>query len=161
MSVCGFTRVVRAQRISSALYMSMSVSTAMASRMPWLHERRPNMKMRVVLVGSLGAMLMVTGCGPREPSPNTDVQTRIGAVTAARLINRYGPLEAFPPEVLGGERRTLALLFKDLATLRTDAPLFADVDELRWHGPTEAFEAWATKIGDARLLPRANSVQRP
>src|SRR5438045_9227893 len=85
----------------------------------------------------------------------------IGAVTAARLINRYGPLEAFPMEILGGERRTLALLFKDLATLRTDAPLFADVDELRWHGPTEALEAWAAKIGDARLLPRANSVQRP
>jgi 5'-3' exonuclease len=85
----------------------------------------------------------------------------IGAVTAARLVSRYGVLEDFPPEILSGERRTLALLFKDLATLRTDAPLFADVDQLRWHGPTDAFAAWAERIGDARLLPRSNSVQRP
>src|ERR1700694_535009 len=55
----------------------------------------------------------------------------IGAVTAAQLLNRYGGIEGFPPAVLG-ERRKLALLFKDLATLRTDAPLFGDVDELRW-----------------------------
>src|SRR5882762_244649 len=53
----------------------------------------------------------------------------IGEVTAARLINRYGAIEDFPPEVLG-ERRDLALLFKKLATLRTDARLFANVDEL-------------------------------
>ena len=84
----------------------------------------------------------------------------IGEVTAARLIGRYGALADFPPEVLSGERRALALLFKDLATLRTDAPLFADVEELRWRGPTAGFEAWTTRIGDARLLPRANSVQR-
>src|SRR5438067_13129664 len=50
----------------------------------------------------------------------------IGAVTAARLVGRYGPIEDFPPEILAGERRTLALLFKDRATLRTDAKLFAD-----------------------------------
>ena len=50
--------------------------------------------------------------------------------TAAQLINRYGPLENFGPEVLSEENRGLALLFKDLATLRTDAPLFDDVDEL-------------------------------
>ena len=82
----------------------------------------------------------------------------IGAVTAARLVNRYGPLEDFPPEILNGERRTLALLFKDLATLRTDAPLFADVDQLRWRGPTDAFAAWAERIGDARLLPRISAA---
>jgi 5'-3' exonuclease len=85
----------------------------------------------------------------------------IGAVGAARLLGRYGPIEDFPPEILSGERRALALLFKDLATLRTDAPLFGDVDELRWRGPTDAFAACAEQIGDARLLPRANSVQRP
>jgi 5'-3' exonuclease len=82
----------------------------------------------------------------------------IGEVTAARLVNRYGALEDFPPEILAGERRTQALLFKDLATLRTDAPLFADVDALRWRGPTDAFAAWAEKIGDARLLSRSKSV---
>jgi 5'-3' exonuclease len=79
----------------------------------------------------------------------------IGEVTAARLVGRYGAIEDFPPEALGGERRALALLFKDLATLRTDAPLFRDVEELRWRGPTPAFEAWAARIGEARLLPRS------
>ncbi|HEU4350282.1 MAG TPA: 5'-3' exonuclease H3TH domain-containing protein [Burkholderiales bacterium] len=53
----------------------------------------------------------------------------IGPVGAARLINQYGPIEDFPPTVLG-ERRDLALLFKNLATLRIDARLFDNVDEL-------------------------------
>ena len=78
----------------------------------------------------------------------------IGEVTAARLVNRYGAIEDFPPEILAGERRAQALLFKVLATLRTNAPLFADVEALRWRGPTAAFAAWAAQIGDARLLPR-------
>jgi 5'-3' exonuclease len=82
----------------------------------------------------------------------------IGDVTAARLVNRYGAIEDFPPQVLAGERRTLALLFKQLATLRTDAPLFPDVEALRWRGPTDAFGAWATRIGDARLLPSSLSA---
>ncbi len=77
----------------------------------------------------------------------------IGAATAARLLNRYGPIEAFPPEVLGSAR-DLALQFKDLATLRTDAVLFGDVDELRWQGPTAGFPAWADRMGDRRLLER-------
>jgi len=77
----------------------------------------------------------------------------IGAVTAARLLNQHGRIEDFPPTVLG-DSRDLALLFKDLATLRTDAPLFRDVDELRWRGPTSAFAAYADRLGDARLLER-------
>jgi 5'-3' exonuclease len=77
----------------------------------------------------------------------------IGPATAARLLNRHGIIEDFPPEVLG-DRRDLALLFKDLATLRTDARLFREVDELRWRGPTAAFAAYVERLGDARLLPR-------
>src|SRR5689334_16785544 len=77
----------------------------------------------------------------------------IGPKTAAGLLNRYGPIESFPPDVLQ-EHRDLALRFKDLATLRTDAPLFRDVDELRWRGPTPAFAAYAERLNDARLLPR-------
>jgi 5'-3' exonuclease len=76
-----------------------------------------------------------------------------GAKTAARLIERHGRLEDFPPEALGGDRER-ALLFKTLATLRTDAPLFGDVEELRWRGPTAAFAAAAERIGDARLTAR-------
>ena len=82
----------------------------------------------------------------------------IGEVTARRLINRYGAIEDFPPEVLTAERRELALLFKRLATLRTDAALFADVEALRWRGPTEGFDAWTARIGDARLLERSRKA---
>ena len=77
----------------------------------------------------------------------------IGAVGAARLIQEHGALEDFPAAVLG-KNRELALLFKDLATLRTDARLFANVEELRWRGPTDAFPAMAARIGDEKLLAR-------
>src|SRR5258708_24212762 len=60
----------------------------------------------------------------------------IGPKGAASLLLRYGRIEDFPAQVLG-ERRDLALLFKKLPTLRTDAPLVADVDEFHSHGPTE------------------------
>jgi 5'-3' exonuclease len=83
--------------------------------------------------------------------------SRIGRSTAARLLNRYGSIESFPPEELG-EHRELALRFKDLATLRTDAPLFRDADDLQWRGPTPAFAAWAERLGDARLLQRSLSA---
>jgi 5'-3' exonuclease len=83
----------------------------------------------------------------------------IGQITAARLLNQHGPIEAFPPAVLGGNR-DLALLFKDLATLRTDAPLFLHVDELRWSGPTDAFAAWVERLGEARLLERCLEAPR-
>jgi len=78
----------------------------------------------------------------------------IGPTKAARLLNRHGVIENFPPAVLGEDRRAAALLFKDLATLRTDACLFGDVDELRWRGPTNAFAACSERLGDARLLER-------
>jgi hypothetical protein len=71
------------------------------------------------------------------------------------MISQYGALEDFPAKALDGGRRERALLFKKLATLRTDAPLFSEVDELRWKGPAPAFAVWAERIGDAKLLPRA------
>jgi len=82
----------------------------------------------------------------------------VGPATASRMLNRYGPIEQFPPDVLGTENRELALLFKTLATLRTDAPLFADVDELRWRGPTSAFPAFAERIGEPRLVERCEKA---
>ncbi|MGD8496189.1 MAG: 5'-3' exonuclease H3TH domain-containing protein [Gemmatimonadales bacterium] len=82
----------------------------------------------------------------------------IGKVTAAKLLNRHGPIEEIPADVLDDERRDLALLFKDLATLRTDAPLFDDVEELRWRGPRDGFAAWAERKGDERLLARATEA---
>lgn len=83
----------------------------------------------------------------------------IGPATAARMINRYGAIEEFPADVLGDEKRAAALLFKQLATLRTDAPLFSDVDELRWRGPTPEFPAFAQRIGEPRLVERCEKVR--
>ena len=80
----------------------------------------------------------------------------IGAKTAARLLLQHGAIEDFPPSVLGANLEQ-ALLFKRLATLRTDAPLFRDVDELRWNGPTPAFESVAEKI-DPRLGTRVQAL---
>jgi 5'-3' exonuclease len=87
----------------------------------------------------------ISGCGPK---------------TAAQLINRYGPLENFAREALSEENRGLALLFKDLATLRTDAPLFDDVDELCWRGATDGFAEMAAKIESARLLTKIRQLEK-
>ncbi len=78
----------------------------------------------------------------------------IGPKGAASLIERYGSIEDFPSEALGAQK-SLALLFKRLATLREDAPLFADAAELRWRGITEKFASIAERVGDPKLIPRA------
>src|SRR3954454_11455512 len=62
----------------------------------------------------------------------------VGKVGAARMVERYGAIEDFPPNVLG-ESLERALLFKKLARLRTDAALFTDVESLRWNGPEPSF----------------------
>jgi len=50
---------------------------------------------------------------------------------------------------------------KRLATLRSDAKLFADIDELRWRGPTGAFSSCATELGFPSLADRASKSPRP
>ncbi len=82
---------------------------------------------------------------------------RIGAKGAAALLARYPRIEDFPPDVLG-ERKELALLFKTLATLRSDEPLFGDVDELEWHGPGPEFAAYCKKLGAPELVERAEKA---
>ena len=86
----------------------------------------------------------ISGCGPK---------------TAAQLINRFGALEDFPPDALNDEKRGLAVLFKELATLKTDAPLFEDVDELQWRGATSEFEAVTKKIENPRLLMKVRKLE--
>lgn len=83
----------------------------------------------------------------------------LGAKTAATLLNRHGPIEDFPVDTLREDNRDRALLFKNLATLRIDAPLFDDVDQLRWSGATPAFASMTEKIGDARLATRVGKLQ--
>ncbi|HKR14783.1 MAG TPA: 5'-3' exonuclease H3TH domain-containing protein [Pyrinomonadaceae bacterium] len=87
----------------------------------------------------------IAGCGPK---------------TAAQLINRYGAIEDFPPDTFNEENRAFALLFKDLATLRTNAPLFDDVEELRWRGPDPGFAEVAGKIENQRLLQRVRKLAK-
>jgi 5'-3' exonuclease len=84
----------------------------------------------------------------------------IGEVGAARLIRQHGAIDDFPPHVLG-QQRDRALLFKKLATLRTDAKLFNDVEELKWRGPTGVFGETARQLGDERLLARATGIPTP
>ena len=91
----------------------------------------------------------ISGCGPR---------------TAAALINRYGPIEKFPDNVLlktdEVNKRELALLFKDLATLRTNIPLFKGVEPLRWQKPLPSFKSVADKIDEPRLAERIQKLQQ-
>lgn len=81
----------------------------------------------------------------------------IGAKGAASLLSRYGKIETFPPNVLG-ENQKLALVFKDLATLRTDANLFDNVDALKWRGPTDGFASVCEQIEAPELLERASRL---
>jgi len=98
-----------------------------------------------------------------------------GAVSAATVLARYRHLEHVPKlatewdvSVRGAlrlattlaEQRERALLFRELATLRTDAPLGVDVDALRWRGPRAGFTAWATRRGAPQLHARAAALAR-
>lgn len=100
-----------------------------------------------------------------------------GARSAAAVLARFGRLEAIPddwhewhvnaarPGMLAtvlARDRALALLFRELATLRTDIPLFQSVDELRWRGPTPAFAPLARRLDadGAATAPDAASSSR-
>ncbi len=82
-----------------------------------------------------------------------------GPKTAADVLNRFHHIEELPDNVLK-DQRELALLFKQLATLRIDAPLFDTVDELAWHGPDADFADYVEKMEDTRLLKRAAKAYR-
>ena len=87
-----------------------------------------------------------------------------GAKSTAAVLAKFGHLEHIPAdwrdwhanasnaprlaEVLAA-RRDEALLFRELATLRDDLPLFEKVEELRWTGPTSAFAAIAARFDRA------------
>lgn len=90
-----------------------------------------------------------------------------GAKSAAAVLRTFGHLEAIPadprewkvnvtsPQSLSTTLRDQwqhALLFRDLATLRNDLPLFETVDSLRWHGPTPAFEALGKRLDAATVV---------
>jgi 5'-3' exonuclease len=84
----------------------------------------------------------LAGCGPK---------------TAVSLIMRHGHIEDFPAEALG-KNRDAALLYKKLATLRTDAPLFKNVNEIEWKGARDSFAEVAEKIGNPKLASRVSKL---
>jgi 5'-3' exonuclease len=93
-----------------------------------------------------------------------------GAKSSAAVLAKFRRLEAIPADCREWRvnaanasaladtlcrERDRAMLFRTLATLRTDITLFNDVDELRWHGPTPAFDALAARLdGSATKRPR-------
>ena len=96
-----------------------------------------------------------------------------GARTSSAVIARYRHLEAIPQQgedwdlVLRGaarlattlrEQRSLAVLFRDLATLRLTLSLFDDVEALRWNGPGPALDALATRLDAPALANRARRL---
>ncbi len=87
-----------------------------------------------------------------------------GAKSAAAVLAKFGHLENIPADwrtwgvncarpgalsVTLETNRELAMLFRDLATLRTDIPVFDSVDQLEWHGPTPAFHAVKARLDSA------------
>jgi 5'-3' exonuclease len=96
-----------------------------------------------------------------------------GPRSAAVMLARYEHLERIPAQaaqwdvpVRGAPRlattlagqRDRALLFRELATLREDAPVDASVDALRWTGPREGLAAWSTRLGAPALQARARAL---
>ena len=99
-----------------------------------------------------------------------------GAKSSAAVLAKFGHLESIPLDcrewrvnaanasALAGvlsREMDRALLFRRLATLRTDIALFADVEQLRWNGPTPAFAALAARLDAARTEPRKPASRRP
>jgi 5'-3' exonuclease len=97
-----------------------------------------------------------------------------GAKSSAAVLAKFRHLEAIPADSkdwfvnatnAGALAATLvrereqAILFRTLATLRTDIPLFDNVDQLRWAGPTPEFEAIAAKL-DAAVTQKNVSRMR-
>jgi len=95
-----------------------------------------------------------------------------GAKSAAAVLARFSHIEAIPadwrewhvnassPAALADvlvRERDRALLFRTLATLRTDIPLFKNVDELKWTGPTKAFKTLGERL-DAAKTPEDDRV---
>jgi 5'-3' exonuclease len=91
-----------------------------------------------------------------------------GAKSTAAVLGKFKHLEAIPADWREwhvnaaaaaslsktlAEERVLAYLFRDLATLRTDIPVFDSVEELRWKGPTERFPPMAARFDAATTAP--------
>jgi 5'-3' exonuclease len=92
-----------------------------------------------------------------------------GAKSTAAVLAKFGHIEAIPADWRDwhvnassasalahtlSEQRDQALLFRTLATLRTDLALFEDVEQLRWNGPTPGFTELAARFDAAKTEPK-------
>jgi len=97
-----------------------------------------------------------------------------GEKASGAVLGRYEHLERIPVNAADwevpvrgaarlaaalAEHRELAVLFRTLATLRIDVPVFASLAELRWRGPTAAFEQLAAQLGVPGLWDRARRIR--
>jgi 5'-3' exonuclease len=91
-----------------------------------------------------------------------------GAKSAAAVLAKFKHIDQIPADyktwgvnvgrpgalsITLEKDREKAMLFRDLATLRTDIPVFESVDELEWHGPTPAFQAIKARLDSAPVSP--------
>ena len=98
-----------------------------------------------------------------------------GAKSTAAVLGKFGHLESIPHDSRNWQVNAVsadnlaatlvrqwddALLFRTLATLRTEIPLFEDVDQLRWKGPTPAFDEIGKRL-DAAITEKATRRDRP
>jgi 5'-3' exonuclease len=77
-----------------------------------------------------------------------------GPKTAVAVLTAYGSIDNIPAERLG-DQRELALLFRELARLRTDIPLFDSIDALEWTGVRPEFAALAARFDKAITTKKA------
>jgi 5'-3' exonuclease len=97
-----------------------------------------------------------------------------GAKSTAAVLAKFRHIECIPADAGGwhvdasnasslaatlSRDRDRALLFRTLATLRTDIPLFEDVDEMRWRGPRDAFDAISKRL-DAATVTKKESQRK-
>lgn len=83
-----------------------------------------------------------------------------GPKTAVSVLKAYGSIDDIPPERLG-EQRELAILFRQLAQLRTDIPLFTSVDALEWQGVRPEFAALAERFDKGTTATRPSRSSDP
>jgi 5'-3' exonuclease len=99
-----------------------------------------------------------------------------GAKSSAAVLAKFGHLESIPADYRDwrlnvgnasalaatlSRERDRAVLFRTLATLRTDIALFDNVDQLRWNGPTSGFDELSARLEGAVTEPKRRSPRAP
>ena len=111
-------------------------------------HRRPNRELTAVSAAFLENSLNLKKFLTRLVSNQRDIEDVVQDTYLRAFVSEQRKTVAQPQ----------AFLFRDLATLRLDAPVFASVDALRWTGPRPEFEALAKSLGAPELSDRARAI---